>query len=82
MENCSIVCKKQYGFRKGYSTVDAIVDYSEFLCKTIENKNYMMGVFIDYFKDFDTVNHSILLSKLEICGIRDMNLKSNHLKGL
>ena len=33
------------------------------LIKSIERGNYVIGVFLDFFKAFDTVNHSILLDK-------------------
>ena len=40
------------------------------LQKTLENKKYGCGVFIDLKKAFDTVNHAILLNRLEHYGIR------------
>ena len=40
------------------------------LKETIDNKKYGCGIFIDLRKAFDTVNHEILLRKLEHYGIR------------
>ena len=43
-----------------------------------ENERYSLGVFIDLSKASDTVDHPILLKKLEIYGIRNSNLSWVH----
>ena len=38
--------------------------------EVIEDQDYSCGIFLDFSKETDTVNHSILLKKLEYSGIR------------
>ena len=42
----------------------------------MDNKNFSCGVFVDLEKAFDTVKHTILLSKLNHYGIRGKNNES------
>ena len=42
--------------------------------ESFENDKYTVGIFIDLSKAFDTVDHAIILKKLEIYGIMGANL--------
>ena len=66
----NILFKNQFGFRKNNSTTYALMEITEKIKETIENKKYGCGIFIDLRKAFDTVNHEILLKKLEHYGVR------------
>ena len=52
------------------STSHSWVEITEVIKESIDNGKYGCGIFIDLKKAFDTVNHKILLSKLEHYGIR------------
>ena len=60
----------QFGFRTGSSTTHALVSIVENIRTTLDNNKFGCGIFIDLKKAFDTVNHDILLEKLEHYGIR------------
>ena len=70
LDEHSILFKNQFGFRKNNSTSFALIQITEKIKETIEKKKYGCGIFIDLRKAFDTVNHEILLKKLEHYGIR------------
>ena len=75
LETHKILYEKQFGFRKHHSSYMAHMILVDNLIKAIENGDYIIGVFLDFSKAFDTVDHSILLSKLFHYGIRGIAYK-------
>jgi hypothetical protein len=69
-----IISTNQYGFQKNCSTSAAVIELVEQITDNIENNLITAGIFIDLQKAFDTVNHDILLRKLEHYGIRGVAL--------
>ena len=65
-----IIYNLQFGFRKRYSTNHALLSIVEQIRSKLDNKTFSCGVFVDLEKAFDTVNHKILISKLDHYGIR------------
>ena len=70
LEENKILIVNQFGFRKNHSSYMALMVLIDKLTKALENGDYVIGMFLDFSKAFDTVNHQILLEKLEYYGIR------------
>ena len=75
LEKHSILYKYQLGFRKGYSTEQAILELTDSLKKGMDKKLVTYGLFLDFSKEFGTVSHDIVLSKLYRYAIRGNPLR-------
>ena len=82
LEKNEAIFHGQFGFRSNHSTSHALLLITDKIQKAIENKTFACGIFLDLQKAFDTVDHSILLKKLEYYGIRGLPLQwfSSYLK--
>ena len=70
IENNCLISDSQYGFRAKRSTSLAIFDLVEELTTALDDNKITIGVFIDLRKAFDTIDHDLLLKKMEHFGIR------------
>ena len=69
-----ILNKFQFGFRNMHSTFMALITLLDNLRNALDSGNCAVGIFLDFQKAFDTVNHKILLGKLNCYGIRGIAL--------
>ena len=73
LKDQNIMYEKQFGFQTGHSTEHAIAQLVDQIYEAFEKNVYTLGLFIDLSKAFNTVDHSILLRKLELYSITDRN---------
>ena len=71
----NLLFHNQFGFQRGHSTDEAIVTFCEEIHKSFNKNKYLIGIFIDLSKAFDTVNHEILMKKLAHYGLDERTLK-------
>ena len=62
--------KYQFGFRNKHSTFMALIILLENVTKALDDGKCAIGIFLDFQKAFDTVDHCIHLDKLYMYGIR------------
>ena len=70
IEKMNIIYAKQFGFHPHHSTEHAILSIVDKIREGIEKGMFSCGIFLYFSKAFDTVNHAILVRKLEHYGIR------------
>ena len=66
----NILFKSQYGYRRNHNTTHATLDFLQTIETALEQNEYALGIFCDLSKAFDTLDHNILITKLNHYGIR------------
>ena len=64
----NLIYSLQFGCRQKYSTVHVLISLTESIRKNLDEGNIGCAIFVDLQKTFDTVEHDIVLSKLEHYG--------------
>ena len=75
INNNSILYENQFGFQKGKSTHFAIMLLTDKITEGLDRGECLIGVFLDFSKAFDTVDHDILLETLGKYGIQGVELQ-------
>ena len=77
----NLFCLHQFGFRPKHSTELAALKLVDILTKQMDRGETPINIYIDLSKAFDTLDHNILLTKLNYYGIvaREHDLLCNYL---
>ena len=70
IEKHNIFSKNQFGFRKGLSTENAIINFIDKIYTGLEKRQHTAAIFMDLSKAFDVLDHQILAIKLKHYGFR------------
>ena len=70
-----LLYKYQFGFRPKHSTNIALITLIDKIMNSIDNGDIVIGIFLDFSKAFDTLNHTVLIQKMYKYGIRGVCLK-------
>ena len=74
INNYNLLNEKQFGFRAKHSTYMAVIELVDKIANAVERNETTVGIFLDLSKAFDTINHDILLYKVEYYGFRGATL--------
>ena len=70
LDKHNISYSKQFGFRQGYGTNMALIEFVNNISLAFEEKKIVLGLFLDLSKAFDSIDHDILIHKMYHYGIR------------
>ena len=73
LETFNCIYSLQFGFRKKHSTNHTLINITENIRNALDSGQFACGIFVDLQKAFDTVDHEILLSKLNHYGIHGIS---------
>ena len=70
----NVLNKHQHGFHQNFSTNTALADVLDYITSKLDNKLSVLALFVDISKALESLNHNILLTKLEHYGVRGVVL--------
>ena len=74
LEDNEVLIDQQYGFRKKKSTTGAILRLTDYILKSFDERKFVIAAFLGLSKAFDTVDHNVLITKLNYIGVRGVAL--------
>ena len=74
-EKNKVISSLQFGFQQKYSNTHALIHLTDKVRQQIDKVNYTCGIFVDFQKIFDPVDHHIILKKLEYYGVSGISNK-------
>ena len=74
LDNTKQIYDSQYGFRANHSCENAVSKVISEILKNSERNKHTVSLFLDLSKAFDTLDHRIVLEKMELYGIRSVAL--------
>ena len=69
LSSCHVFSPSQYAYRKCHSTEDALIDAVEWITRRVDAGHVAAVTSIDLSRAFDSVDHGVLLKKLQWYGI-------------
>ena len=81
-ENNLLLHEDQHGFRAGRSCHLALNTFVDYAKHELDSKKHVIAIFLDFSKAFETIDHQLLLIKLEKYGFSQnaLELITNYLK--
>ena len=78
----NLLSQNQFGFRQFHSTASALLDSTNEWFINMDRGQFNIAVFLDLQKAFDTINHNILIKKLDLYGLQKpaLNLLGSYLE--